>query len=521
MKKTLTLLLCICMILTAVPAYAAEDQKLEAQVTGTRLLQKWNGQTSEETDWFCVDLKLTNWHTDPQNIPGLLSGTLIFQKAYSFDAVPEFEEDTIAPLIEREGSLVFEIPKMVSRMFSPDNIRVLLTVDGEEMEVDTENISSTPAMPSGTLEGPGFDTPEDAVLAYLEGLNNGDVKEMLSTFAYETYAEHANPEDMLRRIRSFMYGQTSCVPMNSDYAKSIVINGRYADLARPLVYNYVECSYRTEGRAITFDEESEMTDFLNAFAISPANEWLGNVEFVEWIDPAQVTDKFFMSMNLRNLATQMACAGADDYAELVAHIKLNGVDSAQFMECIKYGDRWYNHSFQSMMANILGLAPTTAGLVYPDKNSEAGNLQDYLIVPEIDEEMAAARNSWDTSDLPGTRWQLESVKTSEFAANVGTSKEEVLADSGNSIFGELKFMHLGGAVLDMRFSPGLCSEMEVESTYAKSTMIWAEIDGQLQIGECKGISASGLQFEEAECKRTEDQIIINVEGDEMVFRRAQ
>ena len=521
MKKTLTLLLCMCMILTAVPAYAAEDYKLEAQVTGTRLLQKWNEQTSEETEWFCVDLKLTNWHTDPQNIPGLLSGTLYFQNAYSFDAVPAFEEDTIAPLIEREGALVFEIPKMVSRMFSPDNIRVILTIDGAEMEVDTENISSTPALPSGTLEGPGFDTPQEAVLAYLEGLNNADVREMLSTFAFESYAEHANPEDMLRRVRTFMYGQTSSIPMNSDFAKSIVINGRYADLARNLMCSYSECSYSTEGRVITFAEESEVTDFLKAFAGSPANEWLGNVEFVEWIDPAQVTDKFYTAANLRNLATQMACAGADDYAELVAHIKLNGVDSAQFMQCIKYGDRWYNHNYQSMMANLLGIMVTSAGLVYPGESSEAGNLQDFLIVPQTDEEMAAAINSWETSDLPGTRWQLESVKASEFAVDVGTNKEEVLADSGNRMYGELKFMHLGGAVLDIRLSPGLCSQMGADSTYAKSTAIWAEMNGQLQLGECKGISGSGLQFEQAECKRTEDQIIINVEGDEMVFRRAQ
>ena len=37
-------------------------------------------------------------------------------------------------------------------------------------------------------EGPGFDTPEDAVLYYLAGLKNLDIEQMLGAFAWETQA---------------------------------------------------------------------------------------------------------------------------------------------------------------------------------------------------------------------------------------------------------------------------------------------------------------------------------------------
>ena len=49
------------------------------------------------------------------------------------------------------------------------------------------------AAESGRLEGAGYDTPEEALLAYIDALNRGDVGGMLSTFALESYVEHADP----------------------------------------------------------------------------------------------------------------------------------------------------------------------------------------------------------------------------------------------------------------------------------------------------------------------------------------
>ena len=39
------------------------------------------------------------------------------------------------------------------------------------------------------FEGEGYESPEEAVAAYLEAMRNGDVAGMLSTFAIETYVE--------------------------------------------------------------------------------------------------------------------------------------------------------------------------------------------------------------------------------------------------------------------------------------------------------------------------------------------
>ena len=100
MKKIL-ILFCICLMIAAVPAQAAETGGLEAEVTATRLTQEWNGKTSAEYDWFVVDLKLTNWEFDSRKIADHLSGKLVFRETYVIDAEPAFDEDTIAPLVEK------------------------------------------------------------------------------------------------------------------------------------------------------------------------------------------------------------------------------------------------------------------------------------------------------------------------------------------------------------------------------------------------------------------------------------
>ena len=54
---------------------------------------------------------------------------------------------------------------------------------------------------SGKLEGPGFDTPEEALACYMEGLKNLDFEQMLSAFAWETQAEHYSIDMFFNRVK--------------------------------------------------------------------------------------------------------------------------------------------------------------------------------------------------------------------------------------------------------------------------------------------------------------------------------
>ena len=100
MKKLIALLLA-CLLLTPALAEGYIDQRLVAEVTGTRLLEEWEGRTSDEVDWLVVDLMLTNWHVDAQSIADKITGKLVFRGAYTFEGTPAFDDD-IRAFVEAE-----------------------------------------------------------------------------------------------------------------------------------------------------------------------------------------------------------------------------------------------------------------------------------------------------------------------------------------------------------------------------------------------------------------------------------
>ena len=56
------------------------------------------------------------------------------------------------------------------------------------------------------MEGPGYDSPEEAVTAYLEAMKKGDARGMLSTFAIETYVAEMDAQAYLERMWAFTPG---------------------------------------------------------------------------------------------------------------------------------------------------------------------------------------------------------------------------------------------------------------------------------------------------------------------------
>ena len=515
MKRIIALLLA-CLLVPVAFADPMADKKVTSDILGTRILNEWNGQSSEEYDWFVVDIQLTNWHTDKQNIDGLLSGKLVFRDAYIFEGNPAFDGDSIAPLVEKKGALVFEIPKMISRSFSSEDVDVSITVEGEEKVIDLD-ASYAASQHTGPLEGPGYETPEEAVLAYLEGMNNGNATEMLSTFALESYVEHVDPLSYVTRLGSFQPYKVSGLPLNSNYAKTIMLNVRYGDLARQLFYQYTERTAHLDGQSLILTEASEIEELLDQFKNSPVDMWLGRVEFVEWVNPSALSDVFLTSVNLCNIAIQMACAGADDYTVLAAHIRLNGVDAIQTMGCIKYGDRWYNLDFNNNIAFLLRLDGFSAGLLYPDEGGDWDVKGMLAMATEQDPEASQIMESWENSDLLGTSWALTSLNDAN--VNVVASSDGIREATESCVYAKLRFMHYGGAIADVRFSPTLDSEIAAGYSYIITAAVWVDMGGKLQIGESRGLKAK-IDISDADCIINNDTLVIKWgEGMQATFQR--
>lgn len=343
------------------------------------------------------------------------------------------------------------------------------------------------------LEGGGWDTPEQAVLAYLDAMNRADVGGMLSTFAMESFAAHVDTRLFVERIKgmdpTMLYG----VPVTGNYSRSLMIAARYGMLAKSLVQQYAEyCAKFSQSRTGSYIQATpeDMQAFEDAFAASCMHGLAGHVEFVEWINPAQLTQgKITLPNNGRNGAAVIAYYGADDIAELAAHIRVNGLDGLQVMQCVKYGDRWFNGAYGGQIANIMGVSVLLQPLTLPDDMEQAQQFWDGVLA----EDCAEACAQWDAlrlSGLAGTRWLLKQVSVPGVA--VAQDKNSAESAEGLSVFAELRFYSFGGALINVYGSAALQEQLSMIWGNACICMSWRETDGKLEIEQIRGMNKSHI-----------------------------
>ena len=79
---------------------------------------------------------------------------------------------------------------------------------------------------------------------------------------------------------------------------------------------------------------------------------------------ASIPAAFFSEQTRKNTEKQRLSCGADELAERVAMLDIDGSAVIQFMSCARYGDRWYNRTPMSILALISGTEMYSGGMVW-------------------------------------------------------------------------------------------------------------------------------------------------------------
>ena len=335
-------------------------------------------------------------------------------------------------------------------------------------------------------EGPGYDTPEEAVLAYIDALNRGDVDDMLSAFALETFVDHCDAETAMQRLQSISPTALITVPVNGAYSRSLLINARRAQITNSLVQQYIQISAQLDYMAVPLQDAAARQEMLDRFADSPANAWEGNVTLVGWVNPALLSDKIAYPMNMVSAMLQSAYCDPDDLAWEVARLNVAGEDAVLLLQCAKYGDRWYIAELGGMPGMVLGIPVTAAGMIFasdPDMGSMIGVLSSPLAVLDA---LDAARllDANAASNLPGTRWALTGIGGVDGATVCGEPDEPAQA-GGLAAWGELKFMRVG-ALAAIRVSPAASQALGTDEQRLYLGMAWTDMNGSLELLEMRG-----------------------------------
>ena len=232
-------------------------------------------------------------------------------------------------------------------------------------------LAAVPALGEGTeaetLEGPGFDSPEEAVSAYLEALKNGDAEGMLSTFAIETYVAEMDAQAYLERMWAFTPSDFRGAPVSGPYMRQIAVYQRQAGLADGLYSQYLsypwpEAYGEFSSNALRLNGEAEVEAFLSALSASTFTSTLESLEIVGFVEPAELSDMYLNERNQQTIAEQAACYGCDELVGVAARLDIGGEEWYQCMDVARYGEKWYNITFDSNIGILLGMSSYAAGL---------------------------------------------------------------------------------------------------------------------------------------------------------------
>ncbi len=324
---------------------------------------------------------------------------------------------------------------------------------------------------SGLMEGPGYATPEEAVLAYVDAMNRGDVEGMLSTFAIETFVDRVDPEIWLYHRRAAdLYSMYNNIPASDSLIRSLLaLNRRFiiaASLKNTYVYNAI--TDYTVKYVKTAEERQSLKDMFTA---SPLHEMAGHVEFVRWVNPVSLTKGVIAKPQVGyNFMDHLAYTGADDFTELVAELRINGRLACQPMMCIRYGNRWYNFDFSTETMNIAKINYNIYETLWiPADETEIARYEEAFTY-EYPEESAR----WDAmqqSDMAGARWPLASLSIPDVAVCDSAAAAE--NNSGTAAWAEIHFTRVGGAMITVHVSPALRQVLGMATPVTRIIFAWS------------------------------------------------
>ena len=219
------------------------------------------------------------------------------------------------------------------------------------------------------MEGEGFNTPQEAMAAYIHGLQNRDIDEMISAFAVETYAINYDLAKNVERVRSYI-PSTGYLPQFSDFSVRLNIENQRKNITDIIRAHYLVLLGSPDllgenpmmPTQLTEDYASAQELVDERFGVSDENI-LENIVFEnEFYSPVIINSHYMMNQNLKNLKRQADMVNAQGICPLGASFTCNGKFYFLSMDALQYGTKWYLSSTSGNLAMLMGIPSMQRGL---------------------------------------------------------------------------------------------------------------------------------------------------------------
>lgn len=229
----------------------------------------------------------------------------------------------------------------------------------------------------------GFDSPEEAVVAYLEGLRDADLERMLDAFALETYVENYDFEAVLNRLQAYIPSFDIMMPNVNPFITAINIENRRGFVINRIAFQLLSLSTPEymDMMVAQHIEEGDAGLFVSAFIERLNAMNLQSIEVLGFIPPEATNERYLSEQNKDSLALQAEALGADQLVSCIVVFSMNGNSYLLMVDAIEYSGRWYIVQFSGNIGALLGLAVSMQGIISIEQLAGMGIDVQALIVP--------------------------------------------------------------------------------------------------------------------------------------------
>ena len=211
-----------------------------------------------------------------------------------------------------------------------------------------------------------FSKPADALTAYAKGPQDGDLEEMLKTFAADSYLQHVptaqnydvNYEEgeVLRvwgasAAELYKAGTPLSRAIASEKVRSYLLDRILEQFTFPLYHSssYYGYDADNEKHLIYAADEEQMNDFISQLSSTALFQ---EVTIGEAFEVSDKLSEEAVEAYKAYMEEQKALFSADDAAFYYLPIKVDGIDYLLGMELVQYDGKWYNNDLYLYGINI-------------------------------------------------------------------------------------------------------------------------------------------------------------------------
>ncbi len=233
------------------------------------------------------------------------------------------------------------------------------------------NLPGSDSSSGGKIEGSGFDSPEEAITGYMEALQTGNLDNILSTFAMESYCENYDFEKWIEQRGVYLWSDTWDEPVaygKSELLREITLSNRQAVITQELYHQMLQFygifdEIVADGHYVT--EESDIQRTIAALSNLSEELDFSILEIGDVIYGEMMCDEmYFRSLN--TIKKYGDIISAEGFKSLAISFSFNGEYGILFMDTAKIDGKWYNIRPGGFVSFLTNVDVWHGGMIYGD-----------------------------------------------------------------------------------------------------------------------------------------------------------